>query len=99
MKQSIIALLAIHCLLLAGCSKKLEGSYKWTGEVIGVPMQNTYDFNADGSVVWTTGLHDRIRGTYVVKGTKVLLTFPSDTAALVREGDVLMRGESRFVRQ
>ncbi len=99
MKRSTITLVAIPLLLLVGCSKKLKGSYKWTGALLGAPRQNTYDFNCDGSVVWTTMLNERIRGTYVIKGTKVLLTFPSDTAELVQEGDCLMRGESRFIRE
>ena len=100
MKKPIFVILLVSLLFLTGCSKKLQGSYKWTGTTLGMPMQNIYDFNADGTVIWTPGLtNERERGTYTINGNNVSLKLQNREVELVREGDVLMRGNDRFVRQ
>lgn len=100
MKQITVALLIICSFFLSGCSRKLEGSYKWTGLILDQPSQVFYDFNADGSVVWTSAGGTRSRGTYSISGNKIVLDFPTEgTKELVREGDALMQGNSRFTRQ
>lgn len=98
--KNFLAILLVPLLFLTGCGKKIEGSYKWTGTVLGVRIQNIYDFNADGTVVWTTGSpNERQRGTYTVNGNRVLLSLKDRQVELVREGDALMRGTDRFVRE
>ncbi len=100
MKQTTIALLVIPLLLLAACSPRLDGSYTSTFTSFGGQQaQRHMDFNAAGSVVWTSMYNQRTRGTYVIQGTKVTLTFPNEKVELVREGDVLMRGNERYLRR
>ena len=97
----VVSVLLIS-VLLTGCSEGIQGTYKWRRELDGTLLVDTYDFNNDGSVVWTGCFGNRGRGTYVIDGRKVILTIPDEMPKpieLVRQGDALVDGQQRFERQ
>jgi len=102
-RTRIVLCIALIATICAGCSKKMEGSYKGRSVLFGQSIETIYDFNKDGTVVMTNFLGGRYRGKYSISGNKIHVTFKPDwdmpDRELIREGDALMDGDRRFTRQ
>ena len=95
--------LVLLCLPLAACDQKenanFSGSYAYSSNDPAFNIKVTFDFNEDGTVLWSDGIGDLQNGTYTVSGNEVTATFKDATKKFTREGDALLSDNGlRFER-
>ena len=103
MKNPIIKALALAlCFFLVSCNRNnFSGSYTFNNtsdDSAAVRINVTFDFNDDGTVLWSDGMSEPVTGHYSVSGNEITATFPGDVRTFTREGDALILNGVRYVR-